>query len=313
MWATRRRLRSSTRPNLDAHETGRARSSSRYSRQGGSPVAGSGDDTEDTPPFYHPGPSTQTVDAPVRPENKTDQPRPDWGRLDASARHPQGSATSCPPPLSTGHHRRHLGSPRSAERHLYGCRDLGAHHDPFDLAYAAARTQRAPDHANQLYLLYEARFDGDIEQAKTAAREVSLVVKRARQALAQLAASAAARTTAALSPSTRPQGIASQGPRPGDAAFFKASVACMASTPRVEFSPALAITVVETDRPPHVREAGIVASARPSSGSGLDVHVFYALCRTDQSRLDPCPRQGPAGGPRRNPRPRLRVEPRRTS
>ena len=70
------------------------------------------------------------------------------GRLDACARQPQGSATSFPPPISTGHHRRHLGSPRSAERHLCGFRDLGVHADPFDLAYTAARTQRAPDHGN---------------------------------------------------------------------------------------------------------------------------------------------------------------------
>ena len=66
-------------------------------------------------------------------------------------------------------------------------RDLGAHAGPLDLAHAAARAQRALDDANQMILRREARrrrFDGDIEQAKTAAREASLVAKRAQQALA---------------------------------------------------------------------------------------------------------------------------------
>ena len=110
------------------------------------------------------------------------------GRLDASSRQPRGSATSSPPLLSTGHHRRHLGSSRSAERHPHGSRDLGVHAGPLDLAYAAARVQRALDDANQLIVRLEAhqhRLDGDIEQATTAAREASLVAKRAQQALAQ--------------------------------------------------------------------------------------------------------------------------------
>ena len=66
-------------------------------------------------------------------------------------------------------------------------------------------------------------------------------------------------------------------------------------------------------RPPHVREAGVVASGRPFSGRGLDSHGLYALCRTDESRPDPYPCQGPADGPRRSPRPRLLAEPRRKS
>ena len=74
------------------------------------------------------------------------------GRLDASSRQLRGSATSCPPPLSTGHHRRHLGSPRSTERNPQGSRDLGAHAGPLDLAYAAARAQWALDDANHMIL-----------------------------------------------------------------------------------------------------------------------------------------------------------------
>ena len=65
------------------------------------------------------------------------------GRLDASSRQPRGRATISLPPRSTGHHRCHLGSPRSAERHPQSSRDRGAHAGPLDLAFAAARAQRA--------------------------------------------------------------------------------------------------------------------------------------------------------------------------
>ena len=92
-----------------------------------------------------------------------------------------------PPPRSTGHHRRHLGSPRSAERHPKSYRDLGAHAGPLDLAHAAAQAKRALVDANNTILRREARrrrFYEDIEQTKITAREASLVVKRAQQALA---------------------------------------------------------------------------------------------------------------------------------
>ena len=56
-----------------------------------------------------------------------------------------------------------------------------------------------------------------------------------------------------------------------------------------------------------------MSSGRPFSGNGLDSHVLYALWQTDESRLDSCPRQGHADGPRRGPRPHLLVEPRRKS
>ena len=75
----RGRLRSSTRPNLDAHETGRARSRSRDSRRREPPQDGSGYETEDGAPYHHPDPPTKRVDSPVRAEKKTDQPLPDSG------------------------------------------------------------------------------------------------------------------------------------------------------------------------------------------------------------------------------------------
>ena len=266
--AIRGRLSSSTRPNLDAHETGRAHPRSSDPRRGEPQEAGSGDETEDGRPCHHqPRGSTRRFAQRRRCTNI----RRTRGHLDASSRQPRGSATSCPPPRSTGHHRRHLSSPCSAERHLRSSRDLGAHAGPLDLAYAAARAQRALDDANQTILRRNARrrrFDEYIEQAKTAAREASLVVKRAQQGLAQSVVSAAAGATTAPSLSKRPQGVASQQPRPGDDAFFKGSVAFTASAPRVDVSSALATTVVETasalltlERPASRREDAVSVEA----------------------------------------------------
>ena len=59
-------------PNLDAHETGRARSRSRDSRRGEPPEAGSDDETEDGAPYLHPDPPTKRFELPVRAETKTD-------------------------------------------------------------------------------------------------------------------------------------------------------------------------------------------------------------------------------------------------
>ena len=96
--ATRGRLKSSTRPNLNARETGRARSRSRDSRRGKSPEVGSGDETEDEPPYYHPGPPTKRVDSPVRAENKTDQPPPDSGASRRPLSLAPGERHQLPPP-----------------------------------------------------------------------------------------------------------------------------------------------------------------------------------------------------------------------
>ena len=166
------------------------------------------------------------------------------GRLDASSRQPRGSATSCPPPALDRAPPPPPGSPRSTERHPQSSRDRGAHAAPLELAYAAARAQRALDDANRT-IARRRRFDGDIEQAKTAARESSV-------------GSAAAGAIAAPLPSSRPQGVASQRPRPGNDAFFKGIVACMASAPRVDFSSALATAVVET-------ACALLSSERPAT------------------------------------------------
>ena len=191
------KLRYSTCPNLDAHETGRARSRSRDSRRGEPPEAGSSDETEDGAPYLHPDPPTKRIDSPVRAEKKTDQPPPDSGASRRQLSPAPGERHRLPPPpRSTGHHRRHLGSPRSTERHSQSSWDRGAHAPALDLAHAAARAQQALDDANQT-IARRRRFDEDMEQAKTAAREASLVANRAQQALAQSVASAAVEATAA--------------------------------------------------------------------------------------------------------------------
>ena len=133
------RLRSSTHPNLDAHETGKARSKSRDSKRGEPPEAGSGDETEYGAPYLHPDSRTNRVDSPVLAEKKTDQSPPDSGAPRRQLSPAPGERQQLPPPRSTGHHRRHLGSPRSTERHRQSSRDRGAHAAPLDLAHAAAR------------------------------------------------------------------------------------------------------------------------------------------------------------------------------
>ena len=88
---------------------------------------------------------TQTV----RAEKKTDQPPPDSGVSRCQLSPSPGERHQLPPRRSTGHHRRHLGSPCLTERHPQSSRDRGAHAAPSGLAYSAARAQRALDDANQ--------------------------------------------------------------------------------------------------------------------------------------------------------------------
>ena len=171
---------------------------------GGTTEAGSSDEAEDGAPYLHPGPPTIRVDSPVRAEKKTDESPPDSGASRRQLSPAPGERHQLPPRRSTGHHRRHQGSPRSTERHPQCSRNRGVHPAPLDMAYAAARAQGALDDANQTRARRR-RFGEDIEQAKTAAREASLVAKRAQQALAQSVASAATGAIAAPSPSSRPQ------------------------------------------------------------------------------------------------------------
>ena len=89
----------------------------RDSRRGEPLAAGSGDETEDGARYLHPFPPTKRVDSLVRAEKKTDQPPPDSGASRRQLSPAPGKRHQLPPSRSTGHHRRHLGSPRSTERH----------------------------------------------------------------------------------------------------------------------------------------------------------------------------------------------------
>ena len=98
----RGRLTSSTRPNLDAHESSRSPSRPRDSRRGEPPEKGSGDETEDGPPDPHPDPSAKRVDSPVRVAKETNKLHRTRGRLHASSRQTRGSDTSGPPRARQG-------------------------------------------------------------------------------------------------------------------------------------------------------------------------------------------------------------------
>ena len=154
--ATLGRLRSSTRPNLNAHVTGRAPLRSRDSRRGASPDVSPGDGTDDGPPYHHPDPQPRGSTRRLAHRTRRTNLHRTRGRLDASSCQPRESATSCPTSLSTGLHRCCLGSPPSAKRRSQAPRNLGAHAGPSDLADAAVRAQRALDDTNQMILRHEA-------------------------------------------------------------------------------------------------------------------------------------------------------------
>ena len=112
-------------------------------------------------------------------------------------------------------------------------------------------------------------------------------MERAQQALAESVASAAAGTIAALSLSTRPQGVASQRPRPAHTVFFNGSVACMASAPKSEFSPGLATAVVEmtcallSPERPASRQADVLSVE--ATWTRVDYRPYAGQTRADQT------------------------------
>ena len=190
---------------------------------------------------------------------KADQLPPDSGASRRQLSPVPGERHQLASPRSTGHHLRLLGSLRSAERHTQSSRNQSAHAGLLKLAHAAARAQGALDDANQI-LRREARLlwlDEDIEQAKTAAREASQVVKRVQQALAQSIFVGCGGRYRGSSAFDVPAGVGFQQPPPLNDAFFKGSVACMTSASRVDFS-ALATAVVET-------ASALLALERPAS------------------------------------------------
>ena len=212
-------------------------------------MAGSGDETEDGAPYLHPFPPTKRVDSLVRAEKETDQPPPDSGASRRQLSPAPGERHKLASPRSTERHRRYLGSSRSTERHSQSPQDQGTHAGPSDLASEAARAQRALDDANQTILRRKARrrrFD-EISSRRRPLRGRRPWYRRGRtEPSPDPVASTAAGATAAPSPSTRPQGVAFQKPRPGDDALTRGSVVCMASAPRVELSAELAKAVVAT-------------------------------------------------------------------
>ena len=224
------RLRSSTRPNQDTHETGRARSRlrsrsrsrSRDLRRREPAEEGSGDETSDGPQDKPPDSPSKRDELSARAEKEADQPPADSGAFRRQLSPVPGKRHQLASPCSTKRHRRHLGSARSTERHPQSARNRGAHVGTSDLSSEAKQVRQALEDARQTTLRRIARQrlnDGDFERAKRDEREASVEAGRAHQAPAQAVASAAAGATAVSSPSTRPQGVASQKERPGDGAF----------------------------------------------------------------------------------------------
>ena len=159
------RLRSHTRPNQEAQETGRersrsrrgSRSGSRYSRRGGPLDEGSGDGTKDNTREHRQGTPTDRVDSPVRKED-AEQPPPGGGESRRQLLPALGERLQLTSQRSTEHHRRHLDSPRSTEYHPQSSRDRSIHANTrLALASAGARVERAYESAQATVLRREAR------------------------------------------------------------------------------------------------------------------------------------------------------------
>ena len=268
------RLRSSTRPILEAQGEGRERSRSCHSRRGGR--AENLDDDSDSNTSQQHGTPTDHLDSPVDEAEKL-LPGAETLRRQispASREHLQ---------LSSEHHLRHLTSPRSTERLPQSYGDQRSHAGPSDSDSEISRAQRALDEANATLLRREERRrldderrhreDHALDQARAVAREASRAVERARQAVALSATSTPARATP--SPA-RPLGVASQETRPGDDVFMSSSVQYMATTSRVNFSAHLAEALIAA-------ATALLTSERRSSFKAEDLWVGVVWARRDNS------------------------------
>ena len=257
---------------------------------------GSGDDTKDNTRGRRQGAPTDWVDSPVRKE-EAEQPPPGSGasgrqlspapgkRLKlASPRSTEHHHRHLDSPCSTEHHHRHLDSPCSTEHHRQSSRDRNTHTNNHSaLASEVALAQQALNDAKVNVLRREAcrrrrGHDEDAKQAKAAAREASLVLERARRALA-----AATGATAAPSYSTRP-GCRFPAPTAQGRRFYqgKRRAHGVCTEGRVLLS------VRDRGggnglRPPHAREAGVAGRGPPFSGGGLGSHGLYVLFRQTRS------------------------------
>ena len=129
-----------------------------------------------------------------------------------------------------------------------------------DTAAEVERTRRALEVAEAMTLRRKGclrQMQREIAAAESAEREAAAAAATAQHALDCDTGTATAGATAGLSPLTRQQGVGSRSERPGDDAFLKGNVACMASCPKQEFSE-LAASVVET-------ASAILSSVRKAS------------------------------------------------
>ena len=216
------RVRSSACPPQDNQYSGRARSRSHASERGESPKdEGSGGGSSEESPHHSPGQGPpgrrrRSFGRGRSRNNPHRAPRPRQRQLS---------------PRSVEHHR--LVSPSSAARQRQGSyRGWDARDGSVDVAAKAERPRRALEVAQATTLRRKgclSQLQCEIATAESAEREAAAVAATAQHALDHDIGTSAAEATTAPSPLTRQQGVASRSRRPGDDAFLKGSVTCMAS------------------------------------------------------------------------------------
>ena len=131
--------------------------------------------------------------------------------VDASDRQAQWSATSW--------------SLRARQRHRQGSRGRGTRDDSLHVSPEVERTRRTLEVAQATTLRRKGRLrelQSDIAAAESADREAAAAATKAHHAMVNIGA-AALGSTAAPSPSTHQQGVASLSKRPGDDAALNSS------------------------------------------------------------------------------------------
>lgn len=145
----------------------------------------------DHPIMPPPRPTSQEGRLAVRAEKESNQPPPDTGVPRRQLSPTTGKRHQLAFSRSTGHHRQHLGSPRSVKCHLQSSPGRDAHASYMNLAYEAAPAHRLSGVKDA-----DVGFTTISSRRRPLAREAFLVLKRAQQSLTLSAASAAAGATA---------------------------------------------------------------------------------------------------------------------
>ena len=135
----------------------------------------------------------------------------------------------------------------------------------------------------------------EISAAESAEEKPDAAAARAEETWDRARRNPAERASTTPPRSTGPDGVHSRFKLPGDEAFFHASVACRASTPRAEFSPEFKTAVIDY-------ASALLQSVRRTSlqtAELLSVKRTWAdIDNSSEGRPDPRPRHSPEIGPR---------------